>query len=182
MASMNKVIIVGRLGKDPELRYTPSQTPVTTLAVATTEYRTSATGEKQETTEWHRITVWGRQAENVSKYLSKGSLALYEGSLKTNSWEDQNGQKRYSTEIVAARVQFLSPNKQNPGAYQQNNHGTEKDTGGGFPMHKMTPPDGPYGNIKADNTGNDKATHPDAQLPVIEHDSTPHGESQNLPF
>lgn len=176
---MNKVIIVGRLGKDPELRYTASQTPVTTLAVATTEYRTSATGEKQENTEWHRITVWGRQAENVSKYLSKGSLALYEGSLKTNSWEDQNGQKRYSTEIVAARVQFLSP-KQNSGAYQQNNPGAEKDTGGGFPMHKMSPPDGPYGNIKA--ASNEKATHPDAQLPVIEHDSASHGDDQALPF
>ena len=108
MASLNRVIILGNLGQDPELRYTQSQMPVATLSVATTDVRTAADGQKQEFTEWHRVVVWGKQAENCSKYLSKGRAVLVEGRLQTRSWEDsQSGQKRYSTEIVAQSVKFV---------------------------------------------------------------------------
>ena len=184
MASMNKVLLIGRLGKDPELRYTQNQTPVTTLSVATSEFRNSPQGERQELTEWHRITVFGRQAENINKYLTKGSLAFFEGRLRTSSWEDQNGQKKYQTEIVASTVQFLSPSKQQGGgAYQQNQYAPEKDNGGGFPMSKIEPSQGTYSNMNKPDQNNAKDAH-DAQLPVIDHDNASHGgdETNNLPF
>lgn len=98
---------MGNLGQDPELRYTQSQMAVCTLRIATTDYRTSQDGQRQEFTEWHRIVVWGKQAENCSKYLAKGRSVLVEGRLATRSWEDKQGQKRYTTEIVAQNVQFV---------------------------------------------------------------------------
>ena len=107
MASVNKVMVMGRLGQDPELRYTQNQTAVCSLNVATTEFRMAQDGQRQEMTEWHRVVVWGKQVENASKYLAKGRGVFIEGRLQTRSWEDQNGQKRYTTEIVANNVQFL---------------------------------------------------------------------------
>ena len=107
MASFNRVVVMGNLGQDPELRYTQNQNAVCTLSVATTDYRTGQDGQRQEFTEWHRIVVWGRQAENASKYLSKGRAVLVEGRLQTRSWEDKQGQKRYTTEIIAQNVQFV---------------------------------------------------------------------------
>lgn len=107
MASMNRVVIMGNLGSDPELRYTASQTPVCTLSVATTEYRQGADGQRQEQTEWHRVVVWSKAAENCAKYLSKGRSVLVEGRLTTRSYEDKQGQKRYTTEIIAQNVQFI---------------------------------------------------------------------------
>jgi single-strand DNA-binding protein len=114
MASINRVFILGRLGQDPEVRYTQNQTPVVTLNVATSESWTKD-GQKQETTEWHRIIVWNRQAENCAKYLTKGRAVFVEGKIQTRQWDDKTGQKRYTTEIVAQNVQFL-PNAsgQNP--------------------------------------------------------------------
>ena len=109
MASVNKVFIMGHLGQDPELRYTQNQTAVVTLNVATTE-AWSKDGQRQEQTEWHRIIVWNKQAENCAKYLSKGRAVFVEGRLQTRSWEDKNGQKRYTTEINAANVQFMPSN------------------------------------------------------------------------
>lgn len=107
-SSFNRVLILGNLGQDPELRYTPSQVPVVTLNVATTDYRQSQDGQKQEVTEWHRIVVWNKLAENCAKYLAKGRSVFVEGKLQTRSWDDkQTGQKRYSTEIIAQNVQFL---------------------------------------------------------------------------
>ena len=106
-ASYNRVHLLGNLGQNPELRYTQSQTPVTSFSLATTEYRNSADGNKQTFTDWHRIVVWGRQAENCSKFLTKGQSVFIEGKLQTRSWEDQNGQKRSTTEVVASNVQFL---------------------------------------------------------------------------
>ncbi len=122
MAAVNRAIIVGNLGADPELRYTQNQTAVATLNIATTETRTDANGEKQEQTEWHRIVVWGRQAENCSKFLAKGRQVYVEGRLQTRSWDDKDGVKRYTTEIVAQNVQFLGGAKQEsgPGASYQN--------------------------------------------------------------
>lgn len=107
--SVNRVILVGRLGKDPELKYTPSGSPVCTLTVATSESWTDkSSGQKQEKTEWHRVVLWGRQAENCNKFLKKGSLVYLEGKIQTRSWEDKDGNKKYSTEINANTVNFLS--------------------------------------------------------------------------
>jgi single-strand DNA-binding protein len=107
MASINKVILIGNLGRDPELRYTQGQIPVCNFTLATTENWKDKAGQKQERTEWHRVVVWGSQAENVSKYLRKGRQVYVEGSLTTRSWEDKEGQKRNTTEVRAQTVQFL---------------------------------------------------------------------------
>lgn len=105
--SYNKAVIVGRLGRDPELRYTPNGTPVANMSVATDESFTDQAGNRQEKTEWHKIVIFGKQAENVSRYLGKGRQCLVEGSLQTRKWQDQQGQDRYTTEIKAFRVVFL---------------------------------------------------------------------------
>lgn len=109
MSGINKVIIVGRLGQDPEMKAVGQGSTVTRLNVATSETWNDKNGQKQERTEWHRITVWGKLAEICGKYLSKGKMVYVEGKLQTRSWED-NGQKKYATDIVASTVQFLSPN------------------------------------------------------------------------
>ncbi len=114
MGSVNKVILVGNLGADPELKYTPSNRPVCNLSVATNEVWKDKGGNKQERTEWHRVNVWGEQAENCSKFLAKGRMVYVEGRLQTRSWDDKEGKKRYSTEVVADRVVFLGG--QGPGA------------------------------------------------------------------
>ncbi|MCB0342428.1 MAG: single-stranded DNA-binding protein [Pseudobdellovibrionaceae bacterium] len=107
MAGVNKVIIVGRLGTDPEVKTVSADNQVARLSVATSENWTDRNGQRQERTEWHRIVVWGKLAELCGKYLSKGRQVYVEGRLQTRSWEDQQGQKRYTTEIVANTVQFL---------------------------------------------------------------------------
>lgn len=107
MAGVNKVIIVGRLGNDPEVKSISSGQNVAKLSVATSEAWTGKDGQKQERTEWHRIVVWGKQADLCGKYLSKGRQVYIEGRLQTRSWEDPQGQKRYTTEIVANTIQFL---------------------------------------------------------------------------
>lgn len=107
MASVNKVIIVGNLGADPETRYMPSGDAVTNIRVATTDrYKDKASGEMRENTEWHRISFFGRLAEIAGEYLKKGSQVYVEGRLKTRQWE-KDGQKQYSTEIVAEQMQML---------------------------------------------------------------------------
>ncbi|NQZ96589.1 MAG: single-stranded DNA-binding protein, partial [Myxococcales bacterium] len=108
MASVNKVILIGNLGKDPELRYTQSGQAVANFNIATTErFGGRDGGEMQERTEWHRIVTWGKTAENCAQYLSKGRSVYIEGRLQTRDWEDKEGNKRYTTEITALRVQFL---------------------------------------------------------------------------
>lgn len=104
---VNKVILVGNLGADPDMRYTPSGTGVCELRLATNESWTDKSGQRQERTEWHRIVVWGKRAEIVSKYLSKGRQVYVEGKLRTRTWDDKEGNKRYTTEIIANDVQFL---------------------------------------------------------------------------
>ncbi|GFH62323.1 MAG: single-strand DNA-binding protein [Candidatus Desulfovibrio kirbyi] len=111
---LNKVMIIGRLGRDPELRYTQSGAPVANLNIATDESYTDREGNKVERTEWHRVSVFQRQAENCANYLSKGSTVYVEGSLQTRKWQDQQGQDRYSTEIKAIRVQFLDRKGDSP--------------------------------------------------------------------
>jgi single-strand DNA-binding protein len=108
MSGVNKVILVGRLGADPELKQVGNSQSVARLNLATSESWTGKDGQKQDRTEWHRVVVWGRQAENCAKHLSKGRQVYVEGRLQTRSWEDTaTGQKKYSTEIVASTVQFL---------------------------------------------------------------------------
>jgi single-strand DNA-binding protein len=108
MSGVNKVIIVGRLGADPELKYTSSGTAVARLNLATSEqWKDKSTGDKQERTEWHRVVVWAKLAELCGQYLKKGRQAYVEGRLQTRSWEDKEGNKRYTTEVVAQTVQFL---------------------------------------------------------------------------
>lgn len=106
--ALNKAMIIGNLGADPELRYTQSGTPVANMRIATNRRWTNDQGEKQEQTEWHRVVVFGRQAENCEEYLAKGRQVFVEGRLQTREWEDKGGNQRYTTEIVARNVQFLS--------------------------------------------------------------------------
>lgn len=107
MSSLNKAMIIGRLGADPEVRYTQSNTAVANLSVATTEKYKDRNGELQENTEWHRVVAWGRLAEICQEYLKKGSLAYFEGPIQTREWEDKDGQKKYTTEIKALSMQML---------------------------------------------------------------------------
>jgi single-strand DNA-binding protein len=107
MASLNKVMLIGYLGADPELRYTPSGAAVANFRIATTDQWTSKEGEKQERTEWHRIVAWRDLGERCGEYLHKGSLVYIEGSLQTRDWEDRDGNKRWTTEIRAYRMQML---------------------------------------------------------------------------
>jgi len=108
MAGINKVILVGNLGQNPDVRYTPNGVPVCTLRVATSEsYTDRASGERITTTEWHNVVLWRSLAETAGKYLQTGSQVYLEGKLKTRNWQDQQGQQRYTTEVVADVMQLL---------------------------------------------------------------------------
>jgi single-strand DNA-binding protein len=108
MGSVNKVILVGNLGRDAELRYTPGGAPVATLNLATTEvWNDKASGQKQEKTEWHRIVLWGKSAEALSEYLTKGKQIYVEGRLQTRKWQDKDGNDKYSTEIRSDKIVLL---------------------------------------------------------------------------
>ena len=128
MASVNKVVIVGNLGSDPELRRTQSGTPVVSFSVATSEKWTDKNGQQQEETEWHNITAWNKQAEILAQYLQKGSSVYIEGKLKTSSWED-NGVKKYKTDIVVREFQFLGGNKQQSQQQQNKQDFAPQDNG-----------------------------------------------------
>ncbi len=107
MASVNKVILVGNLGRDPETRYMPDGAAIANISVATTDTWKDKSGEKQERTEWHRIVFFGKLAEIAGEYLKKGSQVYVEGRLQTRKWQDKEGQDKYTTEIVADRMQML---------------------------------------------------------------------------
>ena len=107
MGSVNKVILVGNLGRDAELRYTPGGSPVATLNLATTEVWNDKAGQRQEKTEWHRVVLWGKTAESLSEYLIKGKQLYVEGRLQTRQWDDKDGNKRYTTEIRGDRIVLL---------------------------------------------------------------------------
>ena len=128
MSGVNKVIIVGRLGVDPEVKTVGGNNQtVAKLSIATSENWTDKQGQKQERTEWHKVVVWGRLAEVVGKHLTKGRQVYVEGRLQTRSWEDQQGQKRYTTEIVANTVQFLGgPNGEREAS---NNNAVDSSSG-----------------------------------------------------
>lgn len=115
MSSLNKVMLIGRLGQDPEVRYTQSNTAVATLNLATNERYRDSNGEYQDKTEWHRVVAWGRTAEVCQQYLSKGSMIYVEGPLQTREWEDKQGQKRYTTEVKALQMTMLDTRGGNGG-------------------------------------------------------------------
>lgn len=127
---VNKIFIIGRLARDPEIRYTQNGSAIANMTVATDESFVGSDGNKVERTEWHRVTVFGKAAENCGNYLGKGSLVHVEGSLATRKWQDQNGQDRYTTEIKAQRVQFLDRRDQDGGQQRQGRQqtrGSEQD-------------------------------------------------------
>jgi single-strand DNA-binding protein len=126
MLGINKVILIGNLGKDPELRYTPSGQPTATFSLATTERWTDKNGQRQERTEWHNVVVWAKLAELVNQYLKKGRSAYVEGRITYRSWDDRDGNKKYRTEIVAQTIQFLGSGPGNgPGGGNGNGGGQE---------------------------------------------------------
>jgi len=108
MGSVNKVILVGNLGRDAELRYTPGGAAVATINMATTEVWNDKAGQRQEKTEWHRVVLWGKSAESLTEYLTKGKQIYVEGRLQTRQWDDKDGNKRYMTEIRGDRIVLLS--------------------------------------------------------------------------
>lgn len=112
--SLNKVQLIGRLGQEPELKYTQSNTPVCNLSLATSEKYNDASGQQVEKTEWHKIFAWGKLAEICGKYLHKGSLVYIEGQLQTRSWEDKEGKKNYVTEIKASQMTMLDSKESKP--------------------------------------------------------------------
>lgn len=137
MSGINKVILVGRLGNDPEIRYTQQGVAVTNFNMATSENWMDKGGQKQERTEWHRIVVWGKMAETCSQYLAKGRQVYVEGRLQTRQWEDKDAQKRYTTEIIALTVQFLDRGTAEKGAAPSVSSGDE--SGGAYHSPDMPP-------------------------------------------
>ena len=138
MASVNKVILVGNLGKDPETRYAPSGDAICNITLATTDtWRDKATGEKREATEWHRVVFFGKLAEIAGQYLRKGSQVYVEGSLRTRKWQDKDGQDRYTTEIRADEMKMLGSRQGMGGegapARNEGGYGGGRGFGGGAP-------------------------------------------------
>jgi single-strand DNA-binding protein len=140
MASVNKVILIGNLGRDPELRYTQNGQAVANFSIATTErFGGREGGDPQERTEWHRIVTWGKTAENCAQYLAKGRAVYIEGSLRTRDWEDRDGNKRQTTEISAQRVQFLG-SPRGAGAPGPSGGGSRSPSGGSAEAPEGAPP------------------------------------------
>jgi single-strand DNA-binding protein len=133
MASLNRVMLIGNLGRDPEVRYTTTGTAVANFTMATTDKWTDPGGEQKEKTEWHRIVVWAKQAEIAGQYLRKGRQVYVEGSLQTREWTDRDGNKKYTTEVRAQRFLMLGrPGDRPEQAAEQDDQIAESKTGGGF--------------------------------------------------
>lgn len=150
--SLNKVMLIGNLGKDPEVKYTPSGTAVAKFSLATNERFKDKSGEWQERTEWHNIVAWQRQAEIVGEYLKKGSKVYLEGRLQTSSWDDkQSGEKKYRTEIIVSEFLMLGDRSEPEGEDQARSSGTHL-------RHESLP-------VGAARRGNDEAEITDADIP-----------------
>ncbi len=150
--NLNKVMLIGRLGRDPEVRYTKDGTAVANLRLATSEQWTDKGGEKQERTEWHTVVLWARQAEIAQQYLQKGRLVYVEGRLETRKWQDQNGQDRYSTEVRANLFQMLdrgeggsggrdAPSDRGDGGGRDSDRGGDRPSRSGPPRSSSPAPD-----------------------------------------
>ena len=135
MGSVNKVILVGNLGRDIELRYTPGGAAVATLSLATAEVWNDKNGQRQERTEWHRVILWGKQAESLQEYLKKGKQIYVEGRLQTRQWDDKDGNKRYTTEVKADRLTLLGggSGRSNTGERRSSNQPESAEDGGAQP-------------------------------------------------
>ena len=149
--SVNKVILIGRLGQNPELRYTPSGAAVANFSIATNETWNDKNGQKQERTDWHRIVAWGKQAELCSQYLQKGRQVYIEGSLQTRQWQDQQGQTRYTTEVKANTIQFLGGAGREAGA----SSGAEFAGGDAPQAQSSGPASGPMPQMESNFTEDD---------------------------
>jgi single-strand DNA-binding protein len=158
--SVNKVILVGRLGRDPELKYTPSGAPVATFSVATDESFKDKTGEKQNRTEWHKVVAWNKLAEICGEYLTKGKLVYIEGSIRSREWQDQSGNKRTAYEIIANQMQMLGSKSD-----------SERAAGGGAnrPAAERPAPDRPT-----------PAPPPPSAEPISSHE--PEISDEDIPF
>ncbi len=151
---LNKVMVIGRLGQDPEMRYMPSGDPVANFSVATSEYFRNKEGQRQEKTEWFRVVVYGKQAENVNTYLKKGSQVYVEGSLRTQKWQDKQGIDRTTVEINARTIQFLDRRGDGPASndgysqpynnQNQNSVQSSEDYGSPFPSEASSLDDMPF--------------------------------------
>lgn len=129
MASLNKVMIIANLGKDPEVRYTTAGTAVASLSLATTEKFKNKSGEWEDRTEWHNVVLWGRLGEIAGEYLSKGKTVYVEGRLQTRKWQDKDGRDRYTTEIVGEKMQMLSSKS---GSGERSQSSRDESSQGGF--------------------------------------------------
>ena len=150
MASLNKVMLIGNLGKDPEVRYTAGGTAVASFSLATSEKFKGKTGEWEEKTEWHNITLWARLAEIAGEYLSKGKTVYIEGRLQTRKWQDKEGKDRYTTEIVGEKMQMLSGKGEGGGS----------GSGGGRPAQRPAQQEHSQGNSYEEPVFN-----PDDEIP-----------------
>jgi single-strand DNA-binding protein len=149
MASVNKVILVGNLGRDPETRYMPDGGAITNVSIATTDTWKDKNGDKQERTEWHRVAFFGKLAEISGEYLKKGSQVYIEGRLQTRKWQDKDGQEKYTTEIVADRMQMLGRREGMGGGDSDAGSG-----GGGYDRGERSgPPSGASGSSKPQAKG-----------------------------
>jgi len=146
MASVNKVILVGNLGRDPETRYMPEGGAITNISIATTDKWKDKNGEMQEKTEWHRVAFFGKLAEIAGEYLKKGSQVYVEGRLQTRKWQDKDGQDKYTTEIVANVMQMLG-SRQGMGGGDRGESGGERPQGGGVAKPAASKPAGKGGKF-----------------------------------
>ena len=141
MASVNKVIVLGNLGRDPELRYTPSGAAVCNVSIATTRnWKSKDSGERQEETEWHRVVFYDRLAEIAGEYLKKGRPVYVEGRLKTRKWQDKDGKDNYTTEVIAEQMQLLGGRDEAGGGGGGYSRGQDDDHGGGAPAPRPQRP------------------------------------------
>jgi len=131
MASVNKVILIGNLGRDPEVRYMPDGGAITSVSIATTDVWKDKSGEKQEKTEWHRVVFFSKLAEIAGEYLKKGSQVYVEGRLQTRKWQDKDGQEKYTTEVVADRMQMLGGRSGAGGGNSDMSERSAPNSGGG---------------------------------------------------
>lgn len=145
MASLNKVMLIGGLGKDPEVRYTASGQAVASFSLATSEKFKGKTGEWEERTEWHNITLWGKLAEIAGEYLSKGKSVYIEGRLQTRKWQDKSGNDRYTTDIVGDKMQMLSPKgDRNSGGHSSSSKPQESASSGRYEEPPFADDDIPF--------------------------------------
>ena len=155
MASVNKVILIGNIGKDPEIRYMPSGDAMVNLTLATTDNWKDKNGEKQERTEWHRVAIFGKLAEIAGEYLKKGSQVYFEGSLKTRKWTNKEGQDQYTTEIIADKMQMLGGR----------GGSASMDSGGGQSESRPSRPSTPAQNASQPKSGGNSFDDLDDDIP-----------------